>query len=64
MVIVVVVGIVALIQQNRDDTAGDDTAPSGATADNGIIRGDADAPVQVVMYEDFQCPACKQMEGS
>lgn len=27
-------------------------------ADNDHIRGDADTPVSVVVYADFQCPAC------
>lgn len=60
-VIVVIVGVGILIQQNRNDS-GPSTDPAGATADNGVLRGEAGAPVRVVMYEDFQCPACKQME--
>lgn len=61
-VIVAIVGVGVLIQQNRND-AGPATPPAGLTGDNGVLRGDAGAPVSVVMYEDFQCPACKQMEG-
>lgn len=61
-VIVVVVGLGILFMSNRDDTGASSTAPAGLTEDNGVVRGDSDAPVQVVMYEDFQCPACKQME--
>lgn len=60
-VIVAIVGVGVLIQQNRND-AGPSTAPAGVTSENGVVRGDTSAPVQVVMYEDFQCPACKQME--
>ena len=52
-----------LVQQNRNDTSVGHAAPAGVTADNGVVRGDAGAPVTVVMYEDFQCPVCKQMEG-
>jgi protein-disulfide isomerase len=37
------------------------TAPAGATADgSGVALGDG--PVQIDVYEDFQCPVCKQFE--
>jgi protein-disulfide isomerase len=33
-------------------------------ADGSILVGRADAPVKVVVYEDFQCPYCRQLEDS
>ncbi|CAA9239367.1 MAG: hypothetical protein AVDCRST_MAG93-1254 [uncultured Chloroflexia bacterium] len=32
--------------------------PTGTTADGFAFKGSPDAPVQVVAYADFQCPAC------
>lgn len=39
-----------------------DTAPEGATASYGLKIGDADAPKEIVVYEDFLCPFCGQLE--
>ena len=39
-----------------------DTAPSGASGSYGMVVGDADAPKEVVVYEDFLCPFCGQLE--
>ena len=36
--------------------------PAGATADYGLRIGDAGADHEVVIYEDFICPACKSFE--
>jgi protein-disulfide isomerase len=63
--VLVILGIVVAtaigVQAGRsDETSG--SAPDGATSDYGILRGDPDAPVDVVVYEDFQCPACKAVE--
>jgi protein-disulfide isomerase len=39
-----------------------DTAPSGASGNYGMVIGDADAPKEIVVYEDFLCPFCGQLE--
>lgn len=38
--------------------------PAGATADYGMTLGKADAEHEVVVYEDFICPACKAFEDA
>lgn len=39
-----------------------DTAPAGASGNYGMVVGDADAPKEIVVYEDFLCPFCGQLE--
>lgn len=39
----------------------DDTIPTGTTAEGFHFKGDPDAPVTVVEYADFECPACAQV---
>ena len=39
-----------------------DTAPAGASGTYGLVLGDADAPKEIVVYEDFLCPFCGQLE--
>jgi protein-disulfide isomerase len=41
-----------------------DTAPTGASDDYGFVVGDADAPKSIVVYEDFLCPFCGQLEAT
>jgi protein-disulfide isomerase len=61
-VIAAIVGIGIAVQSNRDQT-GPVVVPSGVVDDYGIARGDANAPVTMDLYEDFQCPVCKAYEG-
>jgi protein-disulfide isomerase len=61
-VIAVVVGIGIVVQSNRSDTASGTGPPAGVTSHNGVYRGQASAPVSVVVSEDFQCPVCKAFE--
>jgi protein-disulfide isomerase len=61
-VIAAVVGIGIAIQSNRD-TTGPVAVPTGTVDKYGIARGDASAPVTMDLYEDFQCPICKEYEG-
>jgi Thioredoxin len=36
--------------------------PSGHTADGGVLVGNADARQRMVVFEDPQCPYCRQFE--
>jgi protein-disulfide isomerase len=63
-VVTAVVGVGAMVQVARvgwgDPSAG---VPQGTADRYGIPRGDADAPVTVTVYEDFQCPFCAHLEA-
>jgi protein-disulfide isomerase len=37
-------------------------APSGHTPDGGVLVGDANAPHVMILFEDPQCPFCRQFE--
>ncbi len=39
-----------------------DTPPAGATDSYGLLLGEPDAPKKIVVYEDFLCPFCGQLE--
>jgi protein-disulfide isomerase len=54
-----------LIFVNRDDDASTDSGEAVAWSElpsDGRVLGDADAPVEFVVYSDFQCPFCKQFD--
>jgi protein-disulfide isomerase len=62
-VLAVIVGL-TVWSITRDDTG--DVAkevPSGVTGDFGVVVGDADASPEIVIYEDFQCPICRDLES-
>ncbi len=61
LVVAVVIGL--LVQSQRDTTGDVATTPEGASDDFGLVVGDADAPHEVVIYEDFLCPICGELEG-
>lgn len=58
-----VIVVVAVIFQARSGKV-DETAavPAGATDSYGLRLGAADADHEVVIYEDFLCPACQAFE--
>jgi protein-disulfide isomerase len=62
VVVLVVAGAVGFLV-SRGGGGSTATPPAGAV-ENGLalVRGDAKAPATLTMYEDFRCPACKQME--
>jgi protein-disulfide isomerase len=65
VVLVAVLVAVVLVQTHRTSTSADAAAPAN-TSGNGYVFtvGQADAPVTVDLYEDFQCPNCKALEDS
>jgi len=60
--LVIVVGAAILVQGERNQTDAAAGDVPGVTADFGFVVGKPDAAVDVVIYEDFQCPACEQFE--
>ena len=59
-VLVLVVGGFFLITNLGSDKP--DTPPAGATDSFGLRIGEADAPKEIVVYEDFLCSFCGQLE--
>jgi protein-disulfide isomerase len=58
-VLAVLVGVGVLLM-NRADTTSSSTVSASEYA---LVVGDANAPHQVVVYEDFLCPACQYFES-
>jgi protein-disulfide isomerase len=63
MVVLAVTTFVLVQSSRREDTASA-TVPAHLTGGTSVVVGKADAPVTVVAYEDFQCPACGAFERS
>ena len=62
-IVVVLVSVIAIgVQANRADISGTLTS-ANATAATGVTIGKP-APVSVDVFEDFQCPVCKQFEAA
>lgn len=62
VVVVVAAGLIGYIlyQQSKPKPAA--AAPKAATSTAGIPYGKASAPVTLDLYEDFQCPNCRDFE--
>ena len=61
MALVVLAGF--LLTRALDTSTDVSAAPAGAS-EHGVTVGDSDAPHTVVVYEDFLCPFCGELEGA
>ncbi|MFC4785249.1 DsbA family protein [Nocardioides sp. MAHUQ-72] len=59
-ILLVVVG--GFLVNRARDTSTDVSAPPAGTGDYGVAIGQKDAPHTVVIYEDFLCPYCGELE--
>jgi len=60
VVLVVIVGVIAVVTTRSGEV---DAAEAGAS-EYGLTIGSDDAPRQVVIYEDFLCPFCGELEAT
>src|SRR5215212_8404790 len=59
VVIALIAGVFVLVQNGRQDAVNATAvAPANLGANGSITVGEASAPVTLVAYEDFGCPAC------
>jgi protein-disulfide isomerase len=65
-VVVVAAVVVAIVVQNSRTATASDAAVPANTVDSGqvIVVGQTSAPVTIDLYEDFQCPVCKNFEST
>jgi protein-disulfide isomerase len=65
VVVVVAVVVTIFVQHSRTATAADAAVPKN-TVDSGqvVVVGQANAPVTIDLYEDFQCPVCQNFEST
>jgi protein-disulfide isomerase len=62
--VLVIVGVALYVQSNRDTTGSTakDT-PANLTGTYSVTIGQASAPTTIKLYEDLQCPICKEFEA-
>lgn len=59
---VLVILVAGFVLNRSRDTSDDVTAAAAGTSEYGVTVGQTDAPHQVVIYEDFLCPFCGELE--
>ncbi len=63
VVLVVVLVVVVVVQTQRTSTSAGAAVPANTAAEGrGFVVGQADAPVTVTVYADYQCPICQRFE--
>ncbi len=62
-VLAVIVGLTvwSITRDSSGEVAKD--VPTGVTSDFGVLIGDDGATPNIVIYEDFQCPICRDLEA-
>ena len=63
LAVATVIGVVVLHSDQSASTSSSAAVPRGATSTGAIPIGSAKAPVNVDLYEDFQCPVCKNFQA-
>ena len=63
LALVIATGVWVTAGSSTPDPAAAQTPPA-RVGDHSLVVGDADAPVKVVVFEDFLCPFCRQLETS
>lgn len=62
-VVLAIIGGAFFAIRAANDTSATEAPPAGASNDYGMVIGEADAEHEVVIYEDFLCPACQSLES-
>src|SRR5690242_14721119 len=66
VVAIAIIAVVMVVLQSRSDKTGQAVDPGGKpqnlTGPYSVMIGDANAPDTLKLYEDFQCPICKEFE--
>jgi hypothetical protein len=62
LAVALLVAVGVAVQSHRTATSSSGATPAAATAQGGFTSGAATARASVVVYEDFQCPVCRQFE--
>ncbi|MGC8801106.1 DsbA family protein [Chloroflexus sp.] len=57
VVVVAITALVVILTRNTAEVT-TPTAPVGRTEDGFYYKGNPDAPVKVIAFEDYQCPGC------
>ncbi|WP_235737267.1 DsbA family protein [Nocardioides alcanivorans] len=64
LVIALIIAVAGVIYLIVDKVTGDVDAPGIGKVEQELVLGDEGAPHDVIIYEDFLCPACGAMERS